>query len=126
MDDKWKAQQTFWESFGLPAYDENTVPDNAVMPYITYEAVGGRIDESTTVSASLWYRSSKWLEISRKADQIAQAIAEAQVPAIKILNGYMRVRLPDVALFAQRMEDPSDKQIRRILMTVEMEFLTAY
>ena len=33
------AEQTlhsFWSSFGLTAYDENSVPDDAVLPYITY------------------------------------------------------------------------------------------
>ena len=27
--DKWKALQSFWESFDIPAYDEATVPDDA-------------------------------------------------------------------------------------------------
>lgn len=126
MNDKWQAQQTFWSSFGIPAYDENTVPAGATMPYLTYEAVGGNFEQLATVSASLWYRSNSWQAISQKADEIAQAIATAQAPAIKISNGYMKVRLPDSTPFAQRMDDPSDRQIRRILMTVEVEFLTAY
>lgn len=33
---KAQAIQAFWESFGVPAYEESTVPDDAVMPYITY------------------------------------------------------------------------------------------
>jgi hypothetical protein len=135
--DKWQAQQAFWEGFGLPAYDERTVPEevwNEVlqkmvkveMPYITYEAVGGDLGAQTTISASLWYRSNSWAEISQKADQIAQQIALAEKPAIKIDNGFMKVRLPDGMPFAQRMDEPSDKQVRRIVLTVEIEFLTAY
>lgn len=126
MDNKWQAQQTFWSSFGIPAYDENTVPDGATMPYITYEAVGGDLGAQTTISASLWYRSNSWAEISQMADQIAQEIAMAQKPAVKISNGYMKVRLPEGSPFAQRMDDPSDRQVRRIVLTVEIEFLTAY
>jgi hypothetical protein len=135
--DKWQAQQAFWEGFGFPAYDERTVPEevwNEVlqkmvkveMPYITYEAVGGDLGAQTTISASLWYRSNSWAEISQKADQIAQQIALAEKPAIKIDNGFMKVRLPDGMPFAQRMDEPSDKQVRRIVLTVEIEFLTAY
>ena len=30
--DKFQAQQSFWSSFGLTAYDENTVPDDAEYP----------------------------------------------------------------------------------------------
>lgn len=126
MDNKWQAQQTFWSSFGIPAYDENTVPDGATMPYITYEAVSGNLGAQTTISASLWYRSNSWAEISQKADQIAQQIALAEKPAIKIDNGFMKVRLPNGMPFAQRMDEPSDRQVRRIVLTVEIEFLTAY
>lgn len=124
--DKWQAQQAFWEGFGLTAYDERTVPDGATMPYITYEAVGGDLGAQTTISASLWYRSNSWAEISQKADQIAQQIALAEKPAIKIDNGFMKVRLPDGMPFAQRMDEPNDRQVRRIVLTVEIEFLTAF
>ena len=31
------AYKDYWLSFGLPVYDENTVPDTARMPYITYQ-----------------------------------------------------------------------------------------
>ncbi len=124
--DKWQAQQQFWEGFGLTAYDERTVPDGAKMPYITYEAVGGDLGAQTTISASLWYRSNSWAEISKKADQIARQIALADKPATKIDNGFMKVRLPDGMPFAQRMDEPNDKQVRRIVLTVEIEFLTAY
>ena len=123
--DKWQAQQTFWSGFGLTAYDENTVPDDAAMPYITYQAVGGNIDTHSTVSASLWYRSDSWADISKKADDIAKAIS--QMPSsIKIDGGYMMVRLPDGSWFAERMDDPNDRQVRRILINIEIEFLTNY
>lgn len=126
LNDKWQAQQVFWGGFSLPAYDERSVPDDAVMPYITYEAVGGSIEEQTTISASLWYKSNSWLTISQKADAIAQAIGQASAPAIKITNGYMKLRLPQGRPFAERMDEPNDGQVRRIRMTVEIEFLTAY
>lgn len=124
--DKWQAQQAFWSGFGLTAYDELTVPDDAVMPYITYEAVGGSIGGKTTVSASLWYRSDSWAEISKKADYIAKTIYEDVRPAIPIDGGFMAIRLPDGIMHSNRMDEPSDRQVRRIRFTVEIEFLTAY
>ena len=124
--DKWQAQQAFWSSFGLPAYDELTVPDDAVMPYITYEAVSGNIGAQTTVSASIWYRSNSWKEISEKAEAIAKAIYEDARTAIQIDGGYMKVRLPNGTMHSDRMEEPTDKQVRRIRFSVELEFLTAY
>lgn len=122
--DKWQAQQQLWESFGLPAYDELTVPDDAVMPYITYEAVAGNLGAATQVAVNLWYRSNKWAEISQKAQQIATEID--QLPSsIKIDGGRMRVRLPDGVTWGDRMEEPSDRGVRRIRIAVEIEFLTA-
>lgn len=108
----------------MPAYDELTVPDDAVMPYITYEAVAGNLGAATQVAVNLWYRSNKWAEISQKAQQIATEID--QLPSsIKIDGGRMRVRLPDGVTWGDRMEEPSDRGVRRIRIAVEIEFLTA-
>jgi hypothetical protein len=126
MDNKWQAQQTFWSSFGIPAYDENTVPDGATMPYITYEAVSGNLGAQTTISASLWYRSNSWAEISQKAEEIARKIYEDPRPALQIDEGYIMVRLPNGTMHSNRMDEPNDKQVRRIRFVVEVEFLTAY
>lgn len=135
--DKWQAQQEFWSSFGLPAYDELTVPDEVWdetlkkmvkvrMPYLTHEAVSGNLGAQTTVSASLWYRSNSWAEISQKADQIARQIYEDPRPAIPVDGGFMKIRLPNGTMHSDRMEEPNDRQVRRIRFTVEIEFLTAY
>lgn len=122
--DKWQAQQHLWESFDLPAYDEMTVPDDAVMPYITYEAVAGNLGAATQVAVNLWYRSNRWDAISKKAQQIATAI-DNMPSSIKIDGGRMRVRLPDGAMWADRMDEPNDSGVRRIRIAVEIEFLTA-
>jgi hypothetical protein len=124
--DKWQAQQQFWEGFGLTAYDERTVPDGATMPYITYEAVSGNLGAQTTISASLWYRSNSWAEISQKAEEIARKIYEDPRPALQIDEGYIMVRLPNGTMHSNRMDEPDDKQVRRIRFVVEVEFLTAY
>lgn len=108
----------------MPAYDEKTVPDDAVMPYITYEAVAGNLGAATQVAVNLWYRSNAWADISKKAQQIATAIDELP-PSIKINDGRMMVRLPDGTPWGTRMDDPNDSGVRRIRIAVEIEFLTA-
>ena len=72
--DKWQALNTFWNRFDLVAYDENTVPDGAALPYITYMASTGEIDEPIYLTASIWYRSNSWTEVSQKADEISNYI----------------------------------------------------
>ena len=122
---KWQAQQEFWSSFGLNAYDQNTVPESAQMPYITYEAVSASIGNTQTITASLWYRSRSWSEISVKANEIEQKIYNMP-PSVAIEGGRYKVRLPSDMPFAQRMDEPDDADVRRIVLNVEWEFLTAY
>lgn len=120
--DKSQALYAFWASFGLMTYDESTVPDNASLPYITYETrIGSFGDTPKQLNASLWYRSSSWAG----ADAMMQVI-------------YRRIGLGGVVLpcdggaiwlkrgetFAQRMGDSSDDMIRRYVLQVEIEFLT--
>lgn len=123
--DKWQAQDEFWNGFGIPAYDENTVKDGLEMPYITYQAVSSGMGNVNMITASLWYRSKSWREISNKTDEIAKAINEMP-PAIEIDGGRYKVRLPEYMAFAQRMSELDDANVRRMVLNVELEFLTAY
>jgi len=118
--DKAQAIHTFWSGFGLPAYDENTVPDNAPLPYITYGVQTASIDETVYPSASIWYRGKSWEAISKKADEIYEAIKRA--PQTQKVDGGRMFITPGTP-FAQRMSDEDDS-IRRILIQVNIEFFT--
>ncbi len=121
--DKGQAIQSFWESFDLTAYDENSVPDDAQMPYITYSVSVGAMDDVQLLSASLWYKSQSWAGITQKAEQIAEYIGY-NGKYIKLDNGYMYVY--QGSPFYQRMSEPGDDTIRRIYININAEFLTAY
>ena len=121
---KEQAIQTFWESFDLPAYDEQTVPDDATMPYITYRVVTDSIGNIVNLSGSIWYRSSRWKEVSDKANEIAKYVGEHGFARYKLDDGYLW--LTKGTPFAQRMSDPNDDMIRRIYINLQAEFLTAY
>ena len=62
-----QALHKFWSSFNLVAYDENTVPDDAQLPYITYEASKDFFGATLAQSVSLWYYSQSWAAITEKA-----------------------------------------------------------
>lgn len=121
---KAQALQQFWSGFGLPAYAENTVPDNAVLPYITYDVSTDSLDAPMVLNASLWYRSMSWKDISLKAEEIAQYIVTMYPPSIQIDSG--RMYITKGSPFAQRMGDEGGTDIRRIVLTVNVEFFTAY
>lgn len=121
---KEQAIHTFWSGFGIPAYDEQTVPDNAKMPYITYRVVTDSIGNVCNLTGSIWYRSTSWREVSDKAAEVAQAVGQYGFTKLKLDDGY--VWFTKGAPFAQRMSDPASDMIRRIYLNVQAEFLTAY
>ena len=118
---KDEAIYSFYSGFSLPAYDENTVPEGSALPYITYSVSTDSIGNMVILSASLWYRSTSWGAIQDKADEIAAAIGYGG-KIIKIDNGYLW--LTKGSPFAQRMSEPSDKMVRRIIININAEFLT--
>ena len=121
--DKAQAIHDFWSSFELPAYDESSVPDDARMPYITYNVATDGIDSVLPLHGSLWYRSTAWDEITEKSEEIAEALGANGYLIKKLDNGY--VWMQKGKPFAQRMTD-EDEQVRRIYINVTAEFLTAY
>lgn len=122
--DKAQAIHEFWSSFNIPAYDQSSVPDGAVMPYITYEVSSGSVGAVLTLSASVWYRTSSWVDISRKVAEIGEKLGSEGFYIGEVDGGYMWAVQGDT--FAQRMTDPADDMIRRYYLQVSAEFLTAY
>lgn len=120
MADKWQAIDQFFNSFGLTAYDERGVPEGVSVPYITYNAPIAKFEQPVTFSASIWYRSSSWREISQKADEIAQSLKGFKI--LPVDGGYLFMVAGSP--FAQRMVEPGDDMIKRMYILIESEFLT--
>ena len=123
--DKEQALHNFWSSFGLTAYDENTVPDNALTTnggkYLTYNVATAALDEPTPLYANLWYKSSSWAEITVKANQMSEAIGRGG--AIVPFDGG-KIWICRGVPFSQRMPDEDDT-IRRIYINVMAEYMSA-
>lgn len=123
--DKEQALHQFWSSFGLTAYDENTVPDNALTTnggkYLTYNVATASLDEPTPLYANLWYKSSSWAEITVKANEMSEAIGRGGA-IVPFDGGYIWICRG--APFSQRMPDEDDT-IRRIYINVMAEYMSA-
>lgn len=120
--DKHQALETFWSSFGLPAYDQYTVPGDAVLPYLTYEDVTDSIGTVVHMTASLWYRDRSWTAISQKAQEIADAITAMYPITLPLDTG--RLYLTRGTPWAQRMIEPDDSGVRRVILNLQAEYLT--
>lgn len=119
---KAAAIYQFWSSFGLTAYEENTVPTDAIFPYITYQLVTDSFDREIPLTASLWYRSESWTAINAKTEEISQKISRGG--KIVSCDGgaiWMKRGQP----FAQNMSDESDDLIKRKYLNITAEFMTA-
>lgn len=122
LPDKWLALKEFWSSFKIPAYEENSVPDSAEMPYITYEARTANFENEIQMQGQIWYFSRSWEDISKKAGEIATAIGYGR-KIIPIEGGYLSIR--QGSPFAQRLSELGSDMVRRIIISVNCEFFTA-
>lgn len=126
---KMRTLDAFWNGFDLPAYDENSVPEyvdhdgvkvKLEPPYITYESSVDDFGKKLAQTASLWYRSSSWKEITEKEQEISDYITRGG-RMIAYDGGAMW--LQKSTPWAQRMQDSNDDMIRRIVLNIELEFL---
>lgn len=71
-----RALHKFYKSFGIPAYEEHSVPDNAALPYITYELVNPDWRDDAVITANVWYSGTSFTPLFNKVDEIGRAIGE--------------------------------------------------
>ena len=123
---KEAALYNFWSMFGLPAYEENSVPsgeDGAEFPYITYQVVTESFGNDVAMAGSVWYRSTSWKEANAKAQEISNVLGSGGV-TLACDGGiiWLRRGVP----FAQSMGDDSDDLIKRKYINITAEFITDY
>ena len=112
----------FWNSFGLTAYEENSVPDDAAFPYITYQLVTDSFDREIPLTVSIWYLSESWTGINAKTEEISQKISRGG-KVIPCDSGAIWLKRGQP--FAQSMGDESDNLIKRKYLNITAEFMTA-
>ena len=127
---KAAAIYQFWNSFGIKAYEENTVidadeegnPVEPTFPYIAYQLVTDSFGREVAATASLWYRGESWTAINAKTEEISAHIGLGG-KIIKCDGG--RIWIKRGQPFAQNMGDESDDLIKRKYLNLTFEFLTA-
>ena len=119
---KAAAIYQFWNSFGLTAYEENSVPDDAAFPYITYQLVTDSFYREIPLAASIWYRSESWTGINAKTEEIGHKISRGG-KIIACDGGAIWLKRGQP--FAQNMGDESDNLIKRKYLNITAEFMTA-
>lgn len=122
---KAAAVQEFFSSFGLNAYEENSVPtgeDAPAFPYLTYSFSTDSLGAQVALSCSLWYRDESWVNANAKAEEISQKIGRGGT-FVHLDEGAIWIRRGSP--FAQSMGDPSDNMIKRKYINITAEYWTA-
>ena len=122
---KAAAIYNFWSSFGLRAFDEDAVPtgdDAPEYPYITYELITDSLGNPVAMTASLWYRGSSWTAPNAKAEEIGAYIGRGGI-ILSCDGGGIWINRGTP--FAQSMRDDNDDLIRRKIINIQAEYLTA-
>lgn len=125
--DKIQALDSFWNSFGVKAYDESTVPDEMSFlnpkntdknPYITYEVNIGDYGENTPCAVSVWYYDKGWKKIENKIKEIDERISEGGIQ-IPYDNGTIWIKRSQP--YRSRVGESND-MTRRYLINLLIEF----
>lgn len=122
---KAAALHRFYSSFGLTAYEENSVPtgdDSPDFPYLTYSVATNALGAEISLTISLWYRSTSWIDVNSKTEDISKSIGHGG-KMLSCDGGY--IWLKRGSPFAQNMSDQSDELIKRKFINITAEYLTA-
>jgi hypothetical protein len=83
---------------------ENSVPDEAIMPYITYRLAEPDWDEPMSMYAKVYYRTTSFAGISATIDEINQALKNGK--SFSFDGGY--IALFKDSNFCQFMNDEDE------------------
>lgn len=124
---KSAALYSFWSSFGLKAFDEQSVPtgENAPeFPYITFERAIDGLGSVVALSASVWYRDSSVVDINAKTEEISKAFIDRKLRMIPCDGGGLLFFREQP--FAQPLKNENDEMIKRTVINYSVMFITSY
>lgn len=117
MTDVAIALNSFFNSFGIPAYVEENIPDDATLPYITYTLAMPSWGEQASIQSRIWYKDAKLTAINAKCAEIKQSVGEGK--SIRTDTGY--VVLHQDVNFAQYQ--PYDDQGQSNVKVIYLNFI---
>lgn len=119
---KAAALYQFFSGFGMPAYASTSVPEDAVLPYLTYELItsaweGGEVG----LTVNLWFYTTSEAVPNAKAQELSEAIGLGG----KILRcDGGAIWLKRGSPWCQSLSDETSPNIKRRYINVTAEYLT--
>ena len=118
---KGAALQAFFSRF-MDAYAASAVPDDATLPYLTYELItsvwnGGEVG----MTVNMWFRTTSEKEPNAAVDKLSKAIG---IGGVQLPCDDGVIWLKRGSPWAQSLTDATDKTIKRRYINVTAEYLT--
>ena len=96
------------------------MPNDAALPYLTYETAIDSLDGVLTVTATPWMRTESWAPLDAVINGISDYIGRGI--CIPFDDGVMLVN--KATPFSQRRTDEDDTSIKGYLTSIQIEFLS--
>ena len=118
---KGAALQSFFDGI-MPSYASSSVPDNAPLPYLTYDFITSAWDGGEVgLTVNMWFRTTSEKEPNAAVDKLSKAIGLGGVQ-LPCDDGV--IWLKRGSPWAQSLTDETDKTIKRRYINVTAEYLT--
>ena len=98
--------KTFFGSFDLPAYMDDSVPEYVSLPYITYPLIEPEWGEQASFYCQIWYKKKQLGNLLAKADALLKAIGEGI--QFEQVGGYI-VIYPSTPLIQVLTDEETDR-----------------
>lgn len=122
MTEVARALNSFWNSFSIPAYVEDNVPNDAQFPYITYTVAEPDWSSPTSIQARVWYKDTSRVGINSKVSDIKQAIGEGK--SIKTDTGYVIIYRDINFAQNQPYDDEGQSNIKVVYLSAILQSYT--
>lgn len=117
---KTQALFQFFNSFGIPAYPLDSVPDDTVFPWITYEVSIAGFGSEAYISAHLYYYTASEAVPNAKVEEIAEQIGESGI-TIPYDKGIIWIKKGSP--YSNSPADQNDPSIKHRVLNLVLEFL---
>ena len=118
---KGAALQAFFGGI-MTAYAASAVPDDATLPYLTYDLITSAWGDSEVgLTVNMWFRTTSEKEPNAAVDKLSKAIGLGGVQ-LQCDDGI--IWLKRGSPWAQSLTDKTDKTIKRRYINVTAEYLT--
>ena len=110
-----QALYSFFSSFGVPAYAEGSVPDNAQLDYWTYQLKEPEAGENCSLSARYWSNSTSFAKSVEMKNALKQRIERGY--SIHTGNGAIWI-WPDNPFYQNQPSDEPGLKISYFLLVL--------